>query len=695
MRSISFMYACTRCRQPTLEGCKTAMRRVAGFPGLVLALTLAVLPLFPLAADGGYFGPPRTVAVSTDQRAILIRGNEKISITFSTGYTGDGKNFAWVIPVPAVPELEDIRETGEIAETAFRLLEQQTAPFYTPAPMGWRGAGGKAEGPLSCVTVHGTVLLEHYQASVLGAASGSSLLDWLTQNGYEVSRAAESVLDAYVQDNWAFVAVKLNPGELRRYEDEFLPPLTIACPGDEMVFPVRISSVSTVGIVRITLFVISTSTVSSFNMQSRKIVYTDRIPSWEDPDRYVADCIAATVERADGGLAILWKGRIEWSGELFAALQDLGGPDFSLPSRSYLTRLETRLAPEDMTADIQLDDDLHAGGFAVELTGAHLAEPRPVAGVSDARDIVSMRHEAAILKRDGTVWRWTWPPDRGGARSVLRRIPNLTGIVSLAAGQDHILALKDDGTVWAWSYLNRRGYLGIGSTEPSPDPVRVEGLGDIAAISAGYESSAAVRRDGTVWTWGGNYSGILGDRTTEIRYSPVQVPGLRGVKAIAVGAFHMMALKEDGTLWGWGGNSDGELGNGGSGASSRPVQVRGLSGVIQVSAGLAHTVALKNDGSVWVWGRRHGRVPQKIESLQDIVMVCAQDQDFAMALEANGTVWAWGSNKYGQLGIEGSEENRDPDRVPGLERIKSIAATEIYKRAAVTDDGALYAWGYW
>ena len=104
---------------------------------------------------------------------------------------------------------------------------------------------------------------------------------------------------------------------------------------------------------------------------------------------------------------------------------------------------------------------------------------------------------------------------------------------------------------------------------------------------------------------------------------------------------------------------------------------------------------LKDDGSVWVWGRRHGRVPAKIESLRDMVMVCARDQDFAMSLGANGTVWAWGSNKHRQLGIEGGEEHPDPVRIPGLERIVYIAATEIYKRAAVTVDGSLYAWGYW
>lgn len=35
--------------------------------------------------------------------------------------------------------------------------------------------------------------------------------------------------------------------------------------------------------------------------------------------------------------------------------------------------------------------------------------------------------------------------------------------------------------------------------------------------------SAAVKSDGTVWTWGSNSFGMLGDNTTEIRLSPLQV----------------------------------------------------------------------------------------------------------------------------------------------------------------------------
>ena len=84
--------------------------------------------------------------------------------------------------------------------------------------------GGKMELAKQLVTVYGTVTLEHFELSILGAADASALLDWLRKNGYQVNPEAREVLASYIDRNWAFVAVKLNPGEKRQYKNEFLPP---------------------------------------------------------------------------------------------------------------------------------------------------------------------------------------------------------------------------------------------------------------------------------------------------------------------------------------------------------------------------------------------------------------------------------------------------------------------------------------
>jgi alpha-tubulin suppressor-like RCC1 family protein len=122
-----------------------------------------------------------------------------------------------------------------------------------------------------------------------------------------------------------------------------------------------------------------------------------------------------------------------------------------------------------------------------------------------------------------------------------------------AVGQ-HGLALKADGTVWAWGY-NTKSQLGDGTAANKTSPVQVSGLSGVTSIAAGENSGCALKSDGTVWAWGYNLRGQLGDGTTTTRTIPVQAADLSGVTSIATGTSHVLAFKNDGSVWGWGLNS--------------------------------------------------------------------------------------------------------------------------------------------
>ncbi|MGV9982415.1 hypothetical protein ACWDUH_32660 [Micromonospora wenchangensis] len=89
-------------------------------------------------------------------------------------------------------------------------------------------------------------------------------------------------------------------------------------------------------------------------------------------------------------------------------------------------------------------------------------------------------------------------------------------------------------------------------------------LGAVTALGAGESHSLALRSDGTVVAWGGNYAGQLGDGTTVDRTTPVRVCAvgqgapctrfLTGVIAIAAGSNHNLALLRDHTVVAWGEN---------------------------------------------------------------------------------------------------------------------------------------------
>jgi hypothetical protein len=85
---------------------------------LLLISLLLILPVFYIAADGAYFSS-QSVAVSADQRAILIQNGKKISMTFSTGYIGEGEDFGWIIPTPVPLAIKNVSEAGENGEATF------------------------------------------------------------------------------------------------------------------------------------------------------------------------------------------------------------------------------------------------------------------------------------------------------------------------------------------------------------------------------------------------------------------------------------------------------------------------------------------------------------------------------------------------------------------------------------------------
>ncbi len=333
--------------------------------------------------------------------------------------------------------------------------------------------------------------------------------------------------------------------------------------------------------------------------------------------------------------------------------------------------------------------------------------------------VVSGSNYTVSLKDDGTVWAWgdNLYGQLGDGTIINRSSPvqvsGLSGVVSVSSSTNHTVALKSDGTVWAWGY-NISGQLGDGSTTSSSTPVQVKGSGGtgglsgIIAVSAKGSHTAALKSDGTVWTWGNNASGQLGNGNTTSSSTPVQVSGLSGVVGIATGDNHTLALKSDGTVWAWGLNSSGQLGDGTIAQRITPVQISGVSGVSAIAGGSSHSLALKSDGTVWAWGLNNsGQLgdggtgtqtsPVQVVGsggtgvLTDIVFIESQALH-SVALKSDGTVWVWGNNANGQLGDGTTTNSSFPVQVSGFSGAFLVGAGSGHT-VALKPDGTVWGWG--
>jgi len=202
---------------------------------------------------------------------------------------------------------------------------------------------------------------------------------------------------------------------------------------------------------------------------------------------------------------------------------------------------------------------------------------------------------------DGTLWTWGWNSygQLGNNTTSTRSSPVTTAgggtnWRQVAGGGIHAAAIKTDGTLWTCGY-NGTGQLGNNTTTNRSSPVTTVGGGtNWRQVAGGYRHTAAIKTDGTLWTWGINDNGQLGDNTTSSRLSPVTTAGGgTNWRQVAGGYYYTAAVKTDGTLWTCGYNAYGPLGDNTNTNRSSPVTtVGGGTNWRQVAGGSNHTAAI-------------------------------------------------------------------------------------------------------
>jgi alpha-tubulin suppressor-like RCC1 family protein len=113
-------------------------------------------------------------------------------------------------------------------------------------------------------------------------------------------------------------------------------------------------------------------------------------------------------------------------------------------------------------------------------------------------------------------------------------------------------------TLWVWGSNGSNRMLPINNSSVKSTPVTTFAGGtNWNQVSLGDGLGAAIKTDGTLWIWGGNSNGSLGINNTTIVLTPVTTfAGGTNWKQVSVGDKHTAAIKTDGTLWTWGDNSD-------------------------------------------------------------------------------------------------------------------------------------------
>jgi len=198
----------------------------------------------PVLADGGFFLDSMYQDLyESAQKAVILYGNSTGNSTgnytehliLSVSFEGDAEDFAWVIPVPNLPE---------IAVTDAELFWELSDFTRTEIHSG----GCEGEGAPGDVDVIEEQVVGPYATAILSATNATALADWLNANGYIFPEEGEEIVSEYIEKEWYFVATKINAVEEGTGEalaEGDIEPIVLSFASNETVYPLRISSLST------------------------------------------------------------------------------------------------------------------------------------------------------------------------------------------------------------------------------------------------------------------------------------------------------------------------------------------------------------------------------------------------------------------------------------------------------------------
>lgn len=211
----------------------------------VVAMCLVGMSAPAAHACGGFFCAQQPVEQAAEHIVFEVEEGT-ISMHVQIKYQGTAEEFAWILPVPAMPDL--FLTHDELFDGV--LPRYQPSFFMSQRDEGncWEPNGGFATNDAMAspkasdegVTVFGEERLGPYDTATLGAESTDALIGWLTDNGYDIPSDIEPLLEPYVDGGSAFVALKLASDS----DVGDLEPLGMTYPGTVPSVPIQLTSIA-------------------------------------------------------------------------------------------------------------------------------------------------------------------------------------------------------------------------------------------------------------------------------------------------------------------------------------------------------------------------------------------------------------------------------------------------------------------
>ena len=254
---------------------------------------------------------------------------------------------------------------------------------------------------------------------------------------------------------------------------------------------------------------------------------------------------------------------------------------------------------------------------------------------------------------------------------------------SISAGTNSTCALRASNAIYCVGD-NSFGQLGDGTKIDSSEPVRVVGLDAALSVSEGKSFGCAIGVNQFGYCWGDNTFGQLGSIVGN--GSAARRIDLNSTLAdIQVGDDFACALTQDAKIYCWG--NTGEL-SGTSNQSSTPTALSAV-GVTTLSVGAKGLCLVTT--AVYCQGQLPFTSSLDLVSGTEGSTAVSVGKDFACAV-VSSSVKCWGDNSQGQLGQGNTTATSGAVTVNGITDVKVLSAGEQFA-CVLNHSGTSFCWG--
>ena len=316
---------------------------------LPIALCCLFLLSLPAQACGGIFISDSTRnKVSQDTERLLITvGKQQTTLYEEIRYKGSAQDFAWVLPVPVVPQVDTA------PQNLFTFLEYMTEPRFvvpqtndcdsvdiTRSLFQRNGVGAGAPTSGSSVHVYSGGTVGPFAYEVIKGGSARELTDWLQGHHYAVPASTSSLIQPYVARNMYFLAMRLRPGE----NVSVIQPVKVTFPMvmQQITIPIRLAATDIQNRMNMEVSVIAPERYAPQNYKDVTIDPAQLTVS-PDPGGNYNDLVNRAIEQA-GGNAFITQYAHRGITSLKSYLDDM-------PADSYISRFYTSFTPQYMSVD--------------------------------------------------------------------------------------------------------------------------------------------------------------------------------------------------------------------------------------------------------------------------------------------------------------------------------------------------------